>query len=238
MKQISKAIGLSKIVFFITLVFFSVDCGGYTKLQAEKVRENKTMSEKTDFRTITLNAEAKKEGDKLIVEYTLHNDSEQKIYVFDIMPDYKGYEQFINDETAYCFFESPNILRLVRGILNLPLEKEVRVKEIPFAREIDVNGDAKGKIVFSLPVNERSPFYAFPDKENSKIEKSDKIHLIIGWTKFREGMTIQETTVGGVKALRVFGAYSPVQTLSEVEIAISTEVLTHTDTFDRQMPMK
>lgn len=198
------------------------------------------MAEETEtFSDLSMKADAKVEGDKLIVEYTVRNNSEQNLYLFDQMVGYEGNVPVVDQDTAYCFFDEPDTLRLVRATLRLPLEKEVRVLEIPFARAVPAHGEVAGRIQLKIPVPEKSPFYAPPKEGNSKEVECRRIRLLIGWTKFHEGMTIAEVEAGGVKALRIRGAWPPpYQRFLEQKFELPVKVLVHTDVFDRQTPLQ
>ena len=186
-----------------------------------------------------MTAEARVEGDRLVVEYNVNNQTGREIYLFDQMIRYEGNVPTVDPTTAYCFFEDPQTLRLVRATLRLPLEKEVRVQEIPYARAIPANSSGTGKIDLPLPVPEKSPFYAPPKEDNSKIEECSRVRLLVGWTEFKDGMNIQEVESGGKKVLRIRGAWAaPYQHLLEQRFNLSVKALIHTDVFDRQMPLQ
>jgi len=203
------------------------------------VMEIAMAEENENFSELSMTAEAKVEGEKLIVEYTVKNKTDQDIYLFDQMVGYRENVAVVDPDTAYCFFEEPDTVRIVRATLRLPLEKEVRVLEIPFARAVPGRGEVTGKVVLSVPVAEKSPFYAPPKEDNSKEVDCRKIRLIIGWTKFHEGMTITEVDAGGIKALRIRGAWpAPYQRFLKQDFSLPVKVIAHTDIFDRQMPLQ
>ena len=195
--------------------------------------------ENENFSELSMAADARIEGEKLVVEYTVRNKTDQNIYLFDQMVAYDGNVPVVDQDTAYCFFEEPNTLRLVRATLRLPLEKEVRVQEIPFARAVPPRGEVTGKIQLKLPVVEKSAFYAPPKEETSKEVECRRVRLLVGWTRPHEGMTIAEVEAGGVKALRIRGAWPPpYQRFLEQKFDLPVKVLVHTDVFDRQMPLQ
>jgi hypothetical protein len=96
-----------------------------------------------------------------------------------------------------------------------------------------------GKIQLKLPVVEKSAFYAPPKEETSKEVECRRVRLLVGWTRPHEGMTIAEVEAGGVKALRIRGAWPPpYQRFLEQKFDLPVKVLMHTDVFDRQMPLQ
>ncbi len=182
-----------------------------------------------------MTSSAKVEGNKLIIEYSIQSNWPSSLYVFDEMIKYDGEgKPLIDRDTAYCFFEEPSTLRLVRAVLNLPAEKEVYSLEIPYARELKPRQSLDGRIVLDLPVKEKSPFYPLPKEGESKEVDCEYIRLLVGWTEPREGAKIMEVDVGGQKALRIRGSFQPF--LLENKLTAKTKVIMHTTVFDRQMP--
>ncbi len=194
------------------------------------------MTEKNSLVAVELRAKGEIRDNKLVVEYSLKNNTNHVIYVFDEMISYDGYEPKIDRDTAYCFFEKPNVLRLVRATLSQPKGMRIYSLEIPYAREVKPESVIKGKIILDIPVKEKSPFYAPPKEENSKEIECQEVRLIVGWTKFKEGTNLMETDVGGEKVLRIRGNWNPY--LVEDSFSLKTNVITYTDNFDRQMPQQ
>lgn len=195
------------------------------------------MSESENLGKVILSGEARIEKNKLVVEYIVRNTLAKSIYVFDEMIEYDGDgKPQLNHSTAYCFWEEPNTLRLVRAILRIPLEKDIYSLEIPYARELKPQSSLDGKIELDIPVKEKSPFYALPTEENSKSVNFEKVRLYIGWTEFREGTKITEATISGEKVLRIRGSWRPYLVKSDFEAA--AQMVVHSDTFDRQLPQK
>ena len=127
------------------------------------------MSEGENLARVSLSGKATKENDKLVVEYTVRNTLSHSIYVFDEMIEYDSNGQpKINRSTAYCFWEEPETLRLVRAILRVPLEKDVYSLEIPYARELKAQAEITGRIELDLPVNEKKSFLCVADRRKVK----------------------------------------------------------------------
>lgn len=195
------------------------------------------MSESENLGKVILSGTARIEKNKLVVDYSVKNTLATSIYVFDEMIDYdsEGKPQ-LNPSTAYCFWEEPNTVRLVRAILRIPLEKDIYSLEIPYARELKAQSSLDGKIELDIPVNEKSPFYALPTEENSKIVSCERVRLYVGWTEFREGTQITEATISGEKVLRIRGSWRP--HLVRADFDAKTQMVVHTEVFDRQLPQK
>jgi hypothetical protein len=205
----------------------------------KKRKANQTETKMIDkSNLISMKAKAEKSGDKLLIEYEIENHSDQKLYLWDRMIAYKGGEQFIDEELAYVFFEEPKIIRIVRANLPLPFDRDVARKEIPFARAIEAAAKVTGKIVLSVPAKEFSPFYRGITEENSLIQHCREIRLLIGWSELREGMQIQERTVGDEKVLAIRGGWKePYHKLLEQKIPLEVDLKVHKDAFDRSMPL-
>ncbi len=193
------------------------------------------MKEPDNSINLSLTGTASVENGKLTVNYSLRSSLPYSIYVFDEMIAYdkEGRPQ-LDRSTAYCFWEEPNTLRLVRAVLKMPLEKEVYSLEIPYARELKPKSELTGKIVMDAPVKEKSPFYGLPTKETSKEVDCNKIKLYIGWTESTDGIKNQEVTIDGERVFRIRGKWQP-HLVSE-DFNLDVKVIAHTDTFDRQLP--
>lgn len=231
----------AKLFFGLILFGLAICCANQPTLKAKSsfVAENKNMAMENTMAEVTLKGDARIENNKLIVDYTFRNNTDRPVYVFDEMIAYDGEQKPVIDrKTAYCFFEEPKTLRLARATLRLPLEKDVYSLEIPYAREVKPKTEVKGTIELEIPVKEKSPFYAPPMPENSKIMRAEKVRLLVGWTHQREGMTIMEVNIGGEKVLRIRGSYpAPFQKLVEGNFTLPVDVMVYTTTFDRQMPL-
>jgi hypothetical protein len=224
------------IQFFKIIGFMVLTCMVFCGTNSIKDYNEKNMTEKNSLGEIKLKAEGKIDDNKLVVEYSFINNSNGVVYVFDEMIRYEKYEPKIDKDTAYCFYEEPNTLRLVRAVLKEPKGMRVYSLEIPYAREVKEQSTITGKIILDIPVKEKSPFYAPPKEENSKEFEVKEIRLMIGWTEFREGTKITETDIAGEKVLRIRGNWKP--NLVEDSFSLKTNVVTYTDNFDRQMPQQ
>ena len=210
-------------------------CLGGGLMNARTGNAEKIMSETEKTSGISLTGKAVVEKDKLVVDYTVKNTLSHSIYVFDKMVAYDAQGQpKIDPFTAYCFWEEPSTLRLVRAVLTIPPNMNVYSLEIPYARELKPQASLTGRIELPVPVVEKSPFYQPPADENSKIVKCNKIRLYIGWTEDREGTTILEQTLGSEKGLRIRGSFRP--HLVRADLDASVDTVAHTDDFNRSLP--
>lgn len=189
------------------------------------------------LRTVKLSGEVEKKDDSLVIKYELTNQSQEKIYVYDLIPVRGENGEEIKKDLAYRCFEEPDTLRVVRAVLPLPLDREVYMKQIPYVREVESNKSVTGQIVLPLPVLEYNPYYPLLEPEEQREAEINKIRLIIGWTEVRGGMIISETTVGGEKVKMIRGAWEePLYRLAETTLSGKANLKVRTDEFDRRMP--
>ncbi len=204
--------------------------------KTDKPTETK-MAEQSNL--ISMTAKAEKTGGKLIVEYEIENHSDKQLYLWDKIIGYNEKGQFISNDLAYVMFEEPATIRVVRANLQLPFDRDVARKEIPFARILEAKAKVTGKIILDSPTKEYSPFYKKLNDENPKIEKCKTVRLLIGWSILREGMQIQERKVGDETVLAIRGGWKePYHKLLEQKIAIDADLQVYRDAFDRNMPFQ
>ena len=185
---------------------------------------------------VTLSAKAVVEPVEIVVSYTVVNETEQAIILWDRMIDYDAEGKKIDAEGAYVFWEEPDGVRLVRAQLQLPPGVDVYEKEIPYARTVAPHASVEGHIRLPLPLHEASPFYSPPEFWN--VVQCRKARLLIGWRELGPGMKVVETTVRGVKVHSVQGRWqAPVQRLLETSMDISAALKTRREEFDRSLPM-
>lgn len=214
-------------------------CGQSRTGPPGRIAEKKMAEESVNKPLVSMEASARVEANKLVIDYAITNRDKLDVYLFDRMIAYNGNEQSIDEKTAYCFVDEPATLRVVRATLRLPLEKEIRVQEIPYSRKVGAGETVKGTISLPVPVPEKHPYYLPPKEENSKAVDCDRVRLMIGWTEYKQGMNVMEVEVGGQKVLRVRGAWpAPYQHLLQQDIPIKVQAIAHTDLFDRQMPLQ
>jgi len=201
--------------------------------QNNKVERN--MTEETHIKRLTLTAKAEKTQDALVIDYEVQNQTNDVLYVWDRMPDYPDNgPQIISPDLAYVFFEDGKTLRVTRANLEPPKRIRVASKETPYLKALQGGAKATGRIKLKLPVDEFSPYYGSPSEENSEPAEASEIRLQIGWTDFREGMKLEEATVGGEKVFVISGAWpKPYQRIAEQRIAMKVPVRVAKEDFER-----
>jgi hypothetical protein len=194
---------------------------------------------------VVLVGSVKQENGSLVISYELTNRSRDQILAWDEMIGYKNGEDAIDNDLAYLCFEDPGTARVVRGVLSLPIDRDVYQKEIPYARTVEPLGSVTGRIVLPLPLDEYNPYYPMMPPEDEKdappIKETlvNKIRLMIGWTEIRPGMIVTETEIGGKKVKMIRGAWgSPLQKIADVQIPLNANLRVRTDSFDRRPPQQ
>jgi len=211
--------------------------------EPEKKSEKGMTDEKNiteaNIKTVSLEATAEKTGTDLIIKYQVRNLSDQVIYLWDRMIGYNDQGQFIDPGSAYVFYEEPDTVRVIAGVLPLPKSRDVGRKEIPYARTFPPNSTLEGEIRLPLPVKEFSPYFEAMTEENQKEVECKQIRLLVGWTTPRKGMKITERNVGGEEVVAIRGGWEkPYHRIMEKLIPVETELLTYTSDFERQMPLQ
>lgn len=218
------------VLIFRVLLLLSLFCSQTTK-------EGDKMETGNSLNPVKLEGKVEQKDDSLVIDYQLTNQSQQPIYVWDLLTGYAGGEEIINHELAYVCLEEPKTLRVARAVLRLPFDRDVYMKEIPYVRVVAPKETIKGKIVLPVPIEEYNPYYPPTEPENYKELESDKIRLLVGWTEAQKGMIISETTVGGEEVMMIRGAWEgAIQHLAERSFSAQVKMKIRTDAFDRQMP--
>jgi len=188
---------------------------------------------------VVLTGEVKQDKDSIVISYELKNQSHNPVLAWDLIVSESGGSETIYDNLAYVCFEEPNTLRVVRGVLELPLDRDVYQKEIPYARAIEPMSSVTGRIVLRMPLEEYNPYYEPSIPENEKEVEIGKIRLLIAWTETQPGMIVSDADVGGKKVKMIRGAWEgPLQRLAEAIFPVHSILKVRTDVFDRRMPQK
>ncbi|HYJ90500.1 MAG TPA: hypothetical protein VEV84_04265 [Pyrinomonadaceae bacterium] len=191
------------------------------------------------FKGVTLRAEAKNTETALVISYTVENQTDGVLYLWDAMIGWEGFTQKIDHDGAYVFFEEPSTVRVIRASLPLPELRQVGRKEIPFTRLLEPKSSLTGKITLRHPVREYSPYYEPMKEDEQELKKCSRVRLLIGWTPPKPGMRIDERIVGGEKVYAIRGGWeAPYQNVLEEMLPVNVDLLTYTTTFERQMPLQ
>ena len=195
------------------------------------------MEQESAIRSVELTGSVKKTETTLEIRYDLKNISKDPVLAWDVLTGESGGQEIVKPELGYVCVVEPDTLRVVRAVLQLPFDRDVYMKEIPYAREVAPGTSVKGKIVLPLPVEEFNPYYGPAGPEQEKKVDLSRIVLMIGWTEVRAGMKITDTKLGDMQLKEIRGAWDPpIQRVEELKFAQNVPAMLRTDVFDRQLP--
>jgi len=184
---------------------------------------------------VLLSAKVSQSDNRVVIDYTIQNNDDKTIYVWDVMTNIAADEQVVDPALAYVFWEQPNAVRVVRAVLDEPPDVHAVVRELPFVRKVPGHESARGQISLALPLREYSPFYS-PASQFKQVH-CESLHLIIGWIEHQEGMVLSERKVSGQPVLALRGSWPrPAQHLAEKILSFSCVLSVRQDDFDRRLP--
>ena len=214
------------------------EVGGRTK-NTDGFKVKKDMTEETNISQLVLSGKAEKTKDALVIEYEAQNNSNQTLYLWDRIPDYPDSGPIVSPDLAYVFFDGPKTLIVIRANLTLPKSIRVATKETPYLRPVEPGSKANGRISLKLPVAEFSPYFGYAREDNAELSEISEVRLLIGWTDYREGMKLEETTIGGEKVFVMGGNWpKPYQRIAEKRFPVTVPVLVAKSDFERTMPLQ
>lgn len=195
------------------------------------------MEQESAIRSVELTGSVKKTETSLEIHYDLKNNSKDPVLAWDVLTGESGGQEIVKPELAYVCVVEPDTLRVVRAVLQLPFDRDVYMKEIPYAREVAPGKSVKGKIVLPLPVEEFNPYYGPTGPEQEKKVNLSRVVLMIGWTEIRPGMKITDVKIGDMQLKEIRGAWDrPIERVEEIKFSQDVQALLRTDVFDRQPP--
>jgi hypothetical protein len=187
--------------------------------------------------TMSITGNVTEDNSKVSIKYRLHNPGSAPIVVWDVMVNQGPNGEFVDPTLAYASWEELQTLRVIRAMLPLPLDFDVAKKEVPFVRVVAPGEAIEGRIELSKPAREYNPFYG-PATVTRNVACT-KIHLIIGWSEQKPGMTISKRRVAGQEVLAVRGGWAaPAQRWAEMLFGVPITLTVRADNFDRRPPMK
>jgi len=111
--------------------------------------------------SLRLDLEARREDDVLVLEYTLHNDSDVELAVLNRIPGKaKDGKQNLSAENAYIDVEEGDVLSVREAILPVPKGLSVVEKVIPAATRLSPRSSSRETLRFALPVRAHHPYRA------------------------------------------------------------------------------
>lgn len=185
--------------------------------------------------TIPFTAQFEIVGNKLKVSYKLENKTEGDIYVFNNLFKWDRFGNQMRDANlVYVFHTDDNFIHLSKRVLPVPSDRDVPIREVPFATKVNAKGILEKSILVDLPVTEYNPYYL--EKKNSKYKEivCEGAFLSIGFVCSYDGLEAIPLP-DAPEVFRIHGQYLFQKTelvVSEKQY-IRLELRKRTDKFER-----
>ena len=181
-------------------------------------------------------AEKKREPSSIHFEYRVTNGLTEPIYLLDRpSADVHGGGMVIQEHFASVMFAEPGTVRVVRGILPLPLDRNVARRAPTFLTKVEPGQTAVRSLVIPLPLVERRSYYSDDAKPSGVKKTASQVQFELGWTELRPGMAIGVRTLDSGPEIVLEGRWAPpYQRVLTTTIPISpTELVLHSEPFER-----
>ena len=199
-------------------------------------REMNSMAE-TLTKAVELQvAEKRRDAMSIQLEYRVANGTAEPVYLLDRPSrDVHGGGTVLQENFANVMFAQPDILRIVRGILPLPLDHTVARRAPTFLTKVESGQTAVRALRIGLPLIEQRSYYADDEKPSGVKRLVSKVRFELAYTELRPGMKIGELILdSGPQALLEGRWTPPYQRILTFTLAIApTELMLHSDPFDR-----
>ncbi|MEZ5306145.1 MAG: hypothetical protein R2684_03250 [Pyrinomonadaceae bacterium] len=145
-----------------------------------------------------LETQIAQKGTALEVNYTIKNNTTDKIYIFNVPWDVDGSGKFVKARNeAYVQLMNDGTLVVAQKIPKLPVLQSVEFREIPYTTEIAAGAEFKATISLPLPIEEFNPY--FPKDENTEIEEklAERVVFEIQYIRNSEDLKAEATAIEG-----------------------------------------
>jgi hypothetical protein len=181
-------------------------------------------------------AEKKREPSSIQFEYRVTNGLTEPIYLLDRpSADVHGGGMVIQEHFANVMFAEPDTVRIVRGILPLPRDRNVARRPPTFLTKVDPGQTAARLLQIPLPLVERRSYYSDDEKPSGIKRLVSHVQFELAWTELRPGMTIGARTLDSGPESVLEGRWAPpYQRVVTATIALApTELMLHSEPFER-----
>ncbi len=181
-------------------------------------------------------SEKRRDATSLQLEYRVANGTAEPIYLLDRpSQDVHGGGMVIVENFASVLFAAPDAVRIVRGILPLPLDRNVARRAPTFLTKVEAGQAAVRSLQIALPLVERRSYFSDDEKPTGVKKLVSKVRFELAYTELRPGMKIgQRTLASGPEALLEGRWERPYQRVLTFTFTIApTEVMLHSDPFER-----
>ncbi len=180
--------------------------------------------------------ETRRDTTSIQFEYSVTNGSAEPVYLLDRpSSDVHGGGIVLNEDFANVMFAEPDTVRIVRGILPLPLDRNVARRAPTFLTKVEPGKTAVRSLTIGLPMVERRSYYADDEKPSGRKKLVSKVRFELAYTELRPGMKIGERKLASGPESVLEGRWAgPYQRVLTVTIPIApTELMLHSDPFER-----
>lgn len=199
-------------------------------------REMNSMAETLTTAVELQVAEKRRDATSIQLEYRVTNRAAEPVYLLDRPSrDVHGGGTVLHEDFANVMFAEPDILRIVRGILPLPLDHTVARRAPTFLTKVESGQTAVRPLRIGLPLIERRSYYADDEKPTEVKRLVSKVRFELAFTELRPGMKVGELILdSGPQALLEGRWDPPYQRVLTFTFAIApTELMLHSNPFDR-----
>jgi hypothetical protein len=180
--------------------------------------------------------ETRHDDKSMTLEYRVTNGGSEPIYLLDRPSrDVHGGGMVVMEHFAHVMFAEPDTVRVVRGILPLPLDHNVARRAPTFLTKVEPGQTITRSLELPLPLREQRSYYADDEEPPDAKKKVSRIRFELAYTEPRPGMQIRERKLESGPEMVLDGHWEPpYQRVLVATIPITPmELQLHSEPFDR-----
>ena len=135
---------------------------------------------------------------------------------------------FLAEQQLYVYLADDDTLYLSKKIPKLPLLQSVELREIPYVRKIEPNGEFRESVTLKLPVEEFNPYFPKLKESETKELVAERVGFEIQFIRESEELKVEETGIKDVWKVwhpNLFGNVESLETrLSPIEVKVNKRV--------------
>jgi hypothetical protein len=207
-------------------------CGTFLLLGREMSGMAETLTKGVELQV----TEKRRDATSIQFEYSVANGTAEPVYLLDRPShDIHGGGMVMDENFAHALFVAPDVVRIVRGILPLPLSYNVARRTPTFLTKVEAGKIGVRSLQIALPLVERRSYVSADEKPTGVKRLVSRVRFELAYTELRPGMKIgQRTFASGTEALLEGRWDPPYQRILTFTFAIApTELMLHSDPFER-----
>lgn len=173
---------------------------------------------------------------RLEVAYTLRNDSDRPIYVFDRPTRLEsGGRVIVEPDRMFVLLDKDGAVRLLQVLVPTPMIRAIRQRPPVYVSRVGAHAEHARRLTLPLPLRENQQFFsADPDATEPRVT-IDKARIVVGWVEERPGLQVAKIETPAGAELNLYGGWGvPAQRLSMVDMAVlPIIVIEHPSPFER-----